>query len=182
MTNSVVKGCDDLCKHAEMYAGVCESYQVRRESSRRVEWIVNAALWAGIVAASLKTPKDAVDVLHSSGWVARWIVVIGGVVVGVFHFILWELPMYLSQRYAQDGSDLYLALALKTLKGEVWTPPAPKPRRNWIKKVREHIPLPPQTALRAWRTPALQSLITGLLAAGALSFLRFVVQSPPCPK
>jgi hypothetical protein len=173
-------GYADAADRARIYVSLRDSIHQRRESTRRVEWLVDGALWAGILLAVAKMPPEAACFVKTLPWCA---IVLSAVGAGLLHFGLWMVPIHLSQSYARACADAYMVLALDAMQGAgadvdrlaKWRNPETAPAK---KTIRNSLPHPPDEWLTSLGFAGVLSVITGLLVLFTLSYAR---QISPCP-
>jgi hypothetical protein len=166
----------DAAERAQVYVSLRDSFQRRRESTRRIEWLVNGALWAGILLAAIKAPTDAACLIRAASPCVIFLIVI---TVGLAHWLLWMWPMHSSQSYARTCADAYMVLALDALHGgrdaellQKWRNRTTAPRPE---EIRNQLPQPADTLLKGARYAAYQSLVTAVLSGATLTYVKLVV-------
>ena len=100
-------------QRAEIYQQIHKDYLDRYNSTRQIEWIVNGALWAGIVIVGGQIAGH-VDLYHKF---TGWEVVVLGVIGGLLHYALWMYPIQSSENADNNMIEKYLKLTHLALRG-----------------------------------------------------------------
>ena len=154
-------------QRAQVYQEIHKACLETRDATRQIEWLINGALWAGIVVAAGHVAGH-VDL----AWLGWWHILTAGVVGGCLHFVLWQYWIESSELKDLELARLNLELAYVALEGRG----LPKVERDKLAAVRRSVLERTDPALRSGRLKRfkwaiLECLTTTVLMVAALCFL-----------
>jgi len=119
-----------------LYRELHRDFLDRNNATRNIEWIVNGALWAGIVLVAGQIANH-VDIGNWS-WYA---ILLAGIVLGILHFLLWMYPIQCSENadgFLAHRYRIYTHLAL--LDEDLKLPKEDEAREKRLQSFQESLP------------------------------------------
>lgn len=116
---------------AAIYRELHRDYLDQFNATRQIEWLINGALWAGIILAGGYL-IDRITLIGSPWWI--W--PLAPSVAFVLHFLLWMYPIQFSENRSAALAEAYQALVHRELNGRL--PTGEKPEKLVADNLPDH--------------------------------------------